>query len=127
VKKIRPTFIPAVLWLIISTFLLTLPGAAFPKDDWFNKVGFDKWVHAVMFTIMVALWCWALLRVYTDSNKLKRVFLLVAIIWLGYGIIMEFVQLYFIINRSFDVWDIAADALGCIIGYAFSRMRYIKK
>jgi VanZ family protein len=127
VKKFRPSFTPAVLWLIFSTVLLTLPGSSFPKEDWLSRISFDKWVHAVMFAIMVILWCRAMLKTYTDTDKLKRLFLMFAVIWLGYGIAMEFIQLYFIKNRSFDAGDIAADALGCIIGYIYSRKRYIKK
>ena len=45
---------------------------------------------------------------------------------LAYGITMEFIQQYFVVNRSFDPGDIVADAIGCIIGYWFS-FRYIKK
>jgi VanZ family protein len=127
VKKIKPSFIPAIFWLIFSTVLLTLPGSSFPKEDWLSKIWFDKWVHIGMFTIMVILWCWAILKVYSGSHKLKRIFLLLAVTWLAYGIMMEFVQLYFISNRSFDVGDIAADGAGCIIGLIYSRDRYIKK
>jgi hypothetical protein len=40
---------------------------------------------------------------------------------------MEFVQKHFVTNRSFDIGDIAADAIGSIIGLFFSLGRYIKK
>jgi hypothetical protein len=40
---------------------------------------------------------------------------------------MEFVQKYFINNRSFDEGDIIADAAGCTLGVLFSLKRYIKK
>ena len=53
--------------------------------------------------------------------------MLFAILWLVYGIAMEFVQQNFIPNRSFDVGDIIADGVGCVIGFLFSRKRYIKK
>jgi VanZ family protein len=39
---------------------------------------------------------------------------------------MEFIQKYFIPNRSFDVGDIIADGIGCIIGGIVAG-RYIKK
>ncbi len=39
---------------------------------------------------------------------------------------MELVQKYFIPNRSFDLKDILADGLGCVIGLLISG-RYIKK
>lgn len=45
---------------------------------------------------------------------------LIAALALGYGIAMEYVQKYCVANRSFDVTDIAADGIGCIIGWWFS-------
>jgi len=58
---------------------------------------------------------------------MKNIFLYLGIGWLMYGIGMEFIQKYFIPNRSFDVGDILADATGCAIGVLYSMSRYIKK
>ena len=44
-----------------------------------------------------------------------------------YGIIMEFVQKYFVPGRSCDVKDMLADAAGCGVGLVYSISRYIKK
>jgi VanZ family protein len=119
-------FFPAISWLIISTYLLTLPGSSLPNESWMDKVGVDKWVHIAMFFILVTAWCrWASLIV--DEKKLLRVLFAFTLLWFAYGVIMEFVQLYFISNRSFDIWDVVADAAGCIGGAYFSYGRYIKK
>jgi hypothetical protein len=40
---------------------------------------------------------------------------------------MEFVQKFFIKNRSFDLGDVIADAVGCGMGLIYSLKRYIKK
>jgi VanZ family protein len=40
---------------------------------------------------------------------------------------MEFVQKYFVSNRSFDIGDILADGVGSFLGSAFSIRKYIKK
>jgi len=79
-----------------------------------------------MFSIMVFLWCWATLRLHFDKVKLKRVFITIGIIWLAYGTGMEFVQKYFVSNRSFDIGDIIADGTGCLLGFIYSTNRYIK-
>ena len=42
-----------------------------------------------------------------------------------YGLLMEFVQKYFIPHRSFDLYDVLADATGCIIGYFFALKKFI--
>lgn len=126
-KKLKPSFIPAISWLIISVGLLTIPGSAFPKENWLDKIWFDKWVHIGMFAIMVTLWCWGMLKLYSVSTRLRTVFIWIGLLCLSYGIGMEFVQKYFINNRSFDEGDIIADAVGCTLGVLFSLKRYVKK
>ena len=56
-------FSPGIGWLIICTILLTLPGTSFPKEDWLDKIWFDKWVHIGLFGGMVLLWCWGVNKV----------------------------------------------------------------
>ncbi|HRE37662.1 MAG TPA: VanZ family protein [Chitinophagaceae bacterium] len=117
---IKPSLLPAAGWLILCTILLVLPGSAFPKEDWLSKIWFDKWVHIGLFSTMVVLWCWG------GQKKFKKKYILVTTAALVYGIAMEFIQQYFVVNRSFDTGDIVADAIGCLIGYGFS-WKYIKK
>ena len=113
----------------MSVILLTLPGTDFPEEGWFDKIWLDKWIHIGMFSVMVALWCKSLqlLKPNSSSQKLKQLFIVTAIIFLGYGIAMEFVQKYFIPFRSFDVLDMLADGIGCTVGVIFSIRRFIKR
>ncbi|MBC7873788.1 MAG: VanZ family protein [Ferruginibacter sp.] len=126
-KTVKSSFVYPVLWLIISTFLLVIPGKAFPKETWLDKIWLDKWVHIGMFAIMVFLWCRATQGMNFEKRKLKTVFVFIALLWLAYGIGMEFVQKYLVSNRSFDTGDIIADAVGCLGGLMYSMKRYIKK
>jgi VanZ family protein len=122
-KKIKPTFIPAIGWLLISTLLLTIPGSAFPTENWLSKIWFDKWVHIGMFAGMTFLWCWALHKKQTLRVKFPNLFIGIGIICLLYGVTMEFVQEYIVVNRSFDTGDIIADAAGCLLGVIYSTKR----
>ena len=128
-KKTYYPLIGAIGWFILSIILLTLPGTAFPEEDWLDKIWFDKWVHIGMFSIMVVLWCMSLyvLKRGSDLQQLKQYFILITILCLAYGIGMEFIQKNFIPHRSFDFGDIVADAAGCSVGLIFSTKRYIKK
>jgi VanZ family protein len=117
---IKPSLLPAIGWTVLCTILFVLPGSAFPKEDWLSKIWFDKWVHWGLFSVMTVLWCWGL------PSKKPLYIILVPVAALIYGILMEFIQLYFVINRSFDSGDIIADAIGCITGYWVYR-KYIKK
>lgn len=125
--KIKPSFTLAIIWFIISTILLTLPGSDIPKAGWLDKIHFDKIVHIGMFALLSLLWCFALLKKTSDKKKLRQWFLSVTVIWIVYGIAMEFVQRYFIPGRSFDINDMIADAAGAIAGLIFSTRYFIKK
>ena len=125
-KKLKPSFIPFICWFIISTILLSIPGSAFPQDNWLGKIWFDKWVHIGMFAIMTFLACWAISKKkWVDLRKLQQSFLIIGLSCLCYGVIMEFVQKYFVVNRSFDNGDIVADAIGCTVGFLYSSRKYI--
>jgi amino acid permease len=128
-KRIKPSLLPAVGWFIVSAILFTLPGSAFPKENWLDKIWFDKWVHIGIFIILVVLLCrgWRSIEKNIIPKKLRKIFITIGIICLFYGISVEFVQLYFIRNRSFDIGDIIADAIGCAAGVIYSTRRYIKK
>lgn len=126
-KKIRPSYIPGILWLIISSILLTIPGQSLPSKNWMGDIYFDKWIHIGLFAILTTLWCWAITRNISDKTTLRKSFLYIGIASLVYGAGMEVVQKYFIPNRSFDLFDILADGTGSLIGYLFSINRYIKK
>lgn len=52
---------------------------------------------------------------------------MIALIWILYGIGMEFVQKHFVPNRSFDAGDILADAIGSLAGFYYSKRTYLKK
>jgi hypothetical protein len=112
------SFWPARVWLILSTIALCLPGKALPSKDWFTIVQLDKWIHVGLFSVMIVLWCLPFLG-RRSPQQVGNLFAFISVVWLAYGVAMEFVQHYFISNRSFDTGDIAADAIGCLIGFLF--------
>lgn len=119
--------VAAFCWLLISTILLTIPGTSFPKENWLSKIWFDKWVHIAMFSVMVVLWYGAIQKKPPPGSKLKKVIVLTGVFSLLYGIGMEFVQEYLVVNRFFDSGDIIADAVGCTIGVLYCMRKGIKK
>ena len=75
---------------------------------------------------MVIVWFLALRKRYSRAIE-RQLLISVVLASMVYGVVMEFVQMYFVSNRSFDLWDIVADATGCLAGYIFCLVRYIKK
>lgn len=119
--------LPGIIWLIIIVILLSLPGSAFPSKNWMSKIWLDKWVHIFLFGMLTILFCLPLL--YNKEKLLLHsiMYIIVAtLISIMVGVIMEFVQKYFIPNRSFEILDIAADSIGSIIGCVFCMQRYKK-
>ena len=94
-------------WLILISILFCLPGSAFPRQSWLDGLHLDKWVHVGFFALLVLAWLLA--------------FRLPAALLIGfaltYGILVEVVQHRWIANRSFDVWDVVADAAGIALGF----------
>jgi len=109
-------FLPAITWLITSTILLSLPGDDLPENNFFDIPYFDKYVHFGMFFILTVLFCYPFVRTTTNGSGVKSIFKEIAIAAIAFGVAMEFVQKYLVINRSFDVIDIVFDTLGSVAG-----------
>jgi len=114
-------FLPAIAWFILSLVLLTLPGSQLPKEDWFDKIELDKFVHVFLFGVLVLLWYRPWKPVW--NKAFLKTALIISFIAFDYGVAMEFVQKYFVPNRSFDGWDIVADGIGSMIPYFWMKRR----
>jgi VanZ family protein len=111
---LKYVWLPAIAWLAIITLLFLLPGSALPKAN-LHILFFDKWVHMLLFAILTWLFCRPFAAMPIGSAKYRIYFLLILVTTL-YGIAIEFIQRDFITNRSFDVKDIYADAVGSLLG-----------
>jgi len=109
------SFVPAILWFIISFILLTLPGDELPTGFFSRIPYFDKFVHLTMFLLLTGLFCYPFVKQEAVTGKLD-IYLRITFYAIAYGIIMEFVQKYFVRNRSFDVVDILFDTAGSFTG-----------
>lgn len=120
-------FLPTISWFILSIILLTLPGSAVPSYPWLATIHADKWVHIGLFGMLCFL-SMLPLRVssYTDQQR-KKWFLFIMLGGILYGILMEFVQENWIINRSFEYGDILADTAGCVLAYYISLRKLLVK
>ena len=100
----------AIAWFIIMGILFFLPGSDLPQANWMDAIYIDKWVHIGLFAVLVFLWRSSFVL---DFNHYNWVLLLSAIF---YGLVVEFIQKYWVPNRSFDLFDLLADTAGSILG-----------
>jgi VanZ family protein len=125
-KFLFKTPLVPVFWTLLIQVLLCLPGSAIPQSNWLDAIHIDKIVHVILFGGLVFTWALFLNRNYMYSKKLTNFLLLLFLISTANGIALEFVQKYYIPNRSFDLYDIVADACGAAAGYLFSFIYFSK-
>jgi hypothetical protein len=111
----------ATAWLILVTILLCIPGSTLPKDPFLAAIQADKWVHMALFGILCFLFDRIMIKQGLSFKAQTRSFLLISMAGIAYGVLMEFVQKYWVVNRSFEIGDTVADALGCILAYFAAR------
>ncbi|HEY8959823.1 VanZ family protein [Chitinophaga sp.] len=112
--KLLRYYTPAILWIILILVLCTLPGNDIPSNSFLDKIHFDKFVHFGLFGGIVLFLS---LGIYQQKKYISnRTLWLLVLIAAGYGLAIEFIQKYWAINRSFDMYDLVADTLGAIAG-----------
>src|SRR5215831_9434534 len=93
-------FIPAVIWFIIANILFFMPGRDLPTSGFLEEIYFDKWVHIGLFSGLTFLTAYPFIKVRRSTKKLL---LKISILFILYGVSVEFIQKYFASERSFDI------------------------
>ncbi|SJZ32981.1 VanZ like family protein [Sediminibacterium ginsengisoli] len=126
-KAVR--FIPAIAWFVISAVLFCLPGSLIPSQSWFYEhiPQMDKIVHVTIFTLLGITLAYPVKKSSVSHRNRVKWFLFVAIMGILYGTAVEFVQRAWIANRSFDVYDIAADTIGCLLAFIFNMIAFTER
>ena len=102
-------------WTLLTILLLCLPGSLVPGTGLFALKNLDKIIHALLFGMNVLFWGWHFESSAREYKNLKILFIAATAIIITLGVIMEYVQMYFIPNRSFDGNDIIANVVGSIL------------
>lgn len=113
-------FLPAFGWFLLSLVLFCLPGSTIPRFPWLTLIYADKWIHILIFFIFCFLLSWPLRNSLHDKPWRTKRFLWITALGIAYGITIEFMQKSFIANRSFEILDILADTVGCLLAYGYS-------
>jgi len=113
-----PVFLP-LGWTVLTIVLLCLPGSAIPGNGIFAIKGIDKIVHIILFGGIELFWGYFWLNRQSTREQWRKLMILIAFLVIGLGIGLEFLQLYYIPGRTFDIADILADAAGALLALLF--------
>jgi VanZ family protein len=109
------SFWPAIVWLIFIFIICLANGSHFPKNDWLHGMHIDKIVHGIIYFIQFILFAKGSLyyanRTEVPARIVEGYLLICGIV----GALIEYLQSNFSNNRTFDVWDMAANVVGAII------------
>ncbi len=120
-------FIPGIAWFFVILILVCIPGYDLPKvDKWLIEINFDKMVHVGIFTVLVYLFVLPLARSSMTLKEKWHYAIKITLAAAVYGLITELLQKFYIPGRSFNLSDVAADALGGVITLIYCRIRLFK-
>jgi VanZ like family len=117
-KKLFSYLILPVGWTLLTIVLLCLPGSAIPDAGFFGMEGFDnidKVVHVILFGGIVLFWGLYMRYRRDQQRSAWKLIVLFISISITLGVVLEYIQFYFIPFRSFDKYDIVADSAGAIV------------
>ena len=118
-------FLPGIIWFIIVLVLMCTPGNNLPDvDTWFQKLYLDKWIHIAAFGLLAYLFMVPLKKATLNTREKWHYFLRIALAASVWGLAIEFIQKYYIPNRSFDLLDWAADSLGALLALVLAKKTF---
>lgn len=101
----------SIIVAVIIMYLSLASSDTFDKVPVFNVPNFDKFVHFCMYFGLMSV----ILFESRKSLKNTRSLLLIALIPLGYGILMEILQSTFTTSRSGSFYDFIFNFIGILI------------
>lgn len=118
--KVKPLLFIAILYSVAISILFFVPSSEFSKVK-IPIYGLDKIVHGTIHFILINLW---MLYFYVKNDfrfKVKSVLLLFLSLML-FGIIVEILQGQLTDSRGADIFDIAANLTGSLLGILFFKI-----
>lgn len=119
--------LPAIVWSVIILVLTLSPGVYIPQEfDW-NLIREDLLAHFFVFAVLVFLMMQGFTRQHTNASLRSNATVYAVVIAVVYGGVLEVIQ-GFIPERSFDYFDMVANAVGSFSGWgAFTLMSKMLK
>jgi glycopeptide antibiotics resistance protein len=118
--------IPAILWAAFILFVSILPGGDAPQANLFGFLSVDKVVHATFHAGLVFLLMVGFSKQHSHPKfRYNPAWYAVTMSCL-YGIGIELLQEFVIVQRNFEIYDLVANFSGALIGYGLFQLVYFK-
>jgi len=119
-------FIPGIAWFFLVLFLICLPGSDIPPvENWLSYIYFDKWVHIGLFSVLTFLFIYPVSKLAMATAVKKNTAIKIALTAWIWALTTEFIQRFFIPDRSFDMYDWAADSFGILVAFTWCWKKYL--
>lgn len=129
-KRLSENFYPGLIIAILIMVIMGLPGNCFPTVvSFWDWLGPDKIVHLFVFGILSFSMLWGYRKKIITQNATSRkyAYLLTILLSISYGGLTELLQKYVFINRYGSIYDLIANAIGCVLGVIVFFLCYKKK
>lgn len=124
-KKFLKTWWKSIVWSSLILYGTLTPTDKLPETNLMNFEFADLVVHALIFMVLYILLSWELGIVYRFPEHRKKS-LVFATCVIMFGLILEFIQHFFIRTRNGNVFDFLANSFGVVLAYTFLGLVYKK-
>ncbi len=111
------------VWVLVIIVLSLMPKSSLGMEKVKLFENSDKIVHFMMYAILTIL---AIMAFKKRDVCTKRCLTIISIFSIFLGVMMEFLQEYLDIGRSFDTFDILANTTGVIFVIIFLNNKIVK-
>lgn len=101
----------ATIWTIFIFSSCLLPSSIFKSFSYNSLFQLDKIIHLLLYFVFFQLWA---LNLKKEEQKNKIIILLIGI---AYGVVIEYLQITMNMGRNFEIGDMIANTIGCILGF----------
>lgn len=113
-------FWPAWSWAAMILLISGLPGDLVnQKIDFLEWLRPDKIVHIILFGVLAVLILWGISKQYPYGKSRFRYIGAVLLVGTVFGVVTEALQRFVFVGRSGNIFDLAADFIGCLCGVIF--------
>jgi VanZ family protein len=117
--QIKGALLIAIAWTVLIASSCLMPASAFKAFTFDSIFQLDKILHLTLYYVFIVLWS-LVSKVITVRQKY-----VLLIVGIAYGVLIEVLQASMSLGRSYELDDIIANTIGCVLGVL--SISYIKR